>query len=87
MSKSSSGYNHHDKYVNMIIKDVSEFAEKKWKEEFDIIMVGHYHQQKIITKNNKSLVFLGDWLKHFTVTRLDENGVWQGNWEQFLKLS
>ncbi len=49
--------------------------------------MGHYHQQKIITKNNKSLVFLGDWLKYFTVTQLDENGVWQGNWEQFLKLS
>ena len=87
MSKSSSGYNHHDKYVDMIIKDVSEFAEKKWKQEFDIVMVGHYHQQKIINKNHKSLVFLGDWLKYFTVTQLDENGIWQGDWEQFLKLS
>ena len=87
MSRSSSGYNHHDKYVDMIIRDVSEFAEKKWKQEFDIVMVGHYHQQKIINKNHKSLVFLGDWLKYFTVTQLDENGIWQGNWEQFLKLS
>jgi len=25
---------------------------------------------------------MGDWLRHLTVTRLDENGWWQGDWEE-----
>ena len=51
LSKSSAAYNHHDKYVNTIINDVSEFAEKEWeKNNIDIVLVGHYHQEKIITR-------------------------------------
>ena len=34
-----------DKIINL--------AENKWEKGIDIIMVGHYHQQKIITKNEK----------------------------------
>ena len=48
-------------------------------------MVGHYHQQKIIHTENGDLVFLGDWLTKFSVTTLNEDGIWQGNWEEFIK--
>ena len=88
LSKSSAAYNHHDKYVNTIINDVSEFAEKEWeKNNIDIVLVGHYHQEKIITRKNKKLVFLGDWLEKFTVTLIDNKKLWQGNWKQFIELS
>ena len=87
LSKSSSDYNHNDKFINTIISDITEFAENKWEKGIDIIMVGHYHQQKIITKNEKSLVFLGDWLSKFSVTTIIDEKIWQGNWEQFIKLS
>ena len=87
LSKSSSGYNHNDDYVDMIINDLSEFAKKQWKNNIDIVMVGHYHQEKIISEENKKLVFLGDWLDKFTVTLLNDDGVWQGNWKQFIELS
>ena len=40
---------------------------------------------EIIEEENGSLVFLGDWLTKFSVTRLNENGIWQGNWEEFIK--
>ena len=50
-------------------------------------MVGHYHQEKIISEKNKKLVFLGDWLDKFTVTLLNDDGVWQGNWKQYIELS
>ena len=50
-------------------------------------MVGHYHQQKIINENKYNLVFLGDWLTKFTVTKLDKNGIWQGDYKEFIKLA
>ena len=87
MSKSSSDYNHNDRYIDIIKKDILEFSESKWKENIDIIMVGHYHQEEVIINNNKVLIYLGDWLEKFTVTMLDENGIWQGNWNQFIKLA
>ena len=87
LSKSSSDYNHNDKFVDIIMRDIKEYAIINWAKEIDIIMVGHYHQQKIITENNKSLVFLGDWLSKFSVTTLNDNNLWQGNWEEFIKLS
>ena len=33
-----------------------------------------------IGENGNKVIFMGDWLRHFTVTRLDENGWWQGKW-------
>ena len=87
LSKSSSEYNHNDDYVSIIKKDILEFSEHQWEQDIDIVLVGHYHQEGIINKNNKSLIYLGDWLEKFTVTVIDENGSWQGNWEQFVKLT
>ncbi len=88
MSKSSSEYNHNDKYASEIKRDMLEYSKNKWEEEkIDIVMIGHYHQQEIIKENNNQLIFLGDWLQKFTVTVLNKNDTWQGNWEQFLKLT
>ena len=85
LSKSSSDYNHNDKFIDVIMHDILEYAKIQWNNNCDIVMVGHYHQQKIIEEENGSLVFLGDWLTKFSVTRLNENGIWQGNWEEFIK--
>ena len=87
LSKSSAHYNHHDKNIKIIMDDVQEYAQTKWKNNINIVMVGHYHQQKIINKNNNSLVFLGDWLTKFTVTKLDKDGIWQGDYKEFIKLA
>ena len=87
ISKSSSDYNHHDKYVDIIIADVTKYAQQKWKENIDIVMVGHYHQQKIIKQNQSALIFLGDWLGKYTVTTLNEEEIWQGNWKEFIELT
>jgi len=87
LSRSSSHYNHHDKYIDTIIKDVMDFAHKEWNNNTDIVMVGHYHQQKIINKEQKKLAFLGDWLTKYTVTKLDNHGLWQGDYKEFIKLT
>ena len=78
ISKTSSNYHHHDEKSTQIRKEISTFAEKKWTQGYDTVLVGHYHQTKIDTCDTKKLIFMGDWLKHFTVTLLDENG-----WNQF----
>ena len=44
-------------------------------------------KQGPLKKKNKSLTFLGDWISKFTVTMIDDNGVWQGNWKEFIDLS
>ena len=87
ISNTSSRYNHHNNNVSAIKKDVLEFAQKKWKENYDMVLVGHYHQEGTIKENNKSVTFLGDWLSKFTVTVINDNGLWQGNWQEFLDLS
>ena len=87
LSKSSSEYNHNDKFIDTIIADISDYAKNQWENNIDIVMVGHYHQQKIITKNQSSLVFLGDWLGKYTITTLNEEKIWQGNWKEFIELA
>ena len=86
ISNTSSRYNHNDKNVQMIKKDVLDFAKKKWSENYDMVLVGHYHQVGTINENNKSLTFLGDWLSKYTVTMISEKGLWQGNSKEFLNL-
>jgi len=87
LSRSSSHYNHNDKFINTIIEDVSNYAKDKWANNINIVMVGHYHQQKIIHDKDSSLIFLGDWLGKYTVTTLNEDEIWQGNWKEFIELS
>ena len=85
LSKSSSDYNHNNKFIKTIMHDISEYAKMQWSNNHDIVMVGHYHQQKVIREKDGVLIFLGDWLTKFSVTTLNEKGIWQGNWDEFIK--
>ena len=87
LSRSSSHYNHNDKFINTIMTDILHYAKNKWANNIDIVMVGHYHQQKIINHEKSSLIFLGDWLGKYTVTTLNKNEIWQGNWKEFIELA
>ena len=67
---------------NELIKQkVSDYAHDRWS-ECDVLLVGHYHQNGIIEKNNKKLIFLGDWLNKFLVTIYDRNEWKQIIWEE-----
>ena len=37
---------------------------------------------KIIKKESKSLIFLGDWLKHYTITKFDGEEWSQFSWNE-----
>ena len=80
VSDTSSHYHHHDDKSIEIRNEIRQFANKKWNEGYDVVLIGHYHQTEIETSGDKSLIFMGDWLKHFTVTSLDENGWQQNKW-------
>ena len=67
--------------------DILNYAKGKWSENIDVVMVGHYHQQKIIRYKESSLIFLGDWLEKYTITTLYKNNIWQGNWKEFIELT
>ena len=87
LSKSSADYNHHDKYLKLILKDTLEYAKTQWTNNYDIVCIGHYHQTGITDLNGKKLIYLGDWLSKYTVTVIDQNSCWQGNWKEFVDLS
>ena len=59
----------------LIKKKLLSYAKEKWK-EVDVLLIGHYHQDGIIEEGNKKLIFLGDWLNKYLVTKY-ENGVWE----------
>ena len=49
---------------------------------YDVVLVGHYHQTGIDNLNNKKIIYLGDWLNYYTVTYLNESGWGQLSWEE-----
>jgi len=82
ISKGSGYYHHHDNNSKAIRNEMIEYARNQWKVGFTTVLLGHYHQKGIIEENGNFLIFMGDWLRHFTVTRLDSNGWWQGSWNE-----
>ena len=46
-----------------------DYAKSQWLMGYTTVLIGHYHQKGIMEENGKYLIFMGDWLRHFTVTR------------------
>ena len=83
ISNTSAIYHHHDIKSTEIRNEMVNYAKTQWDNGFDTVLLGHYHQTGIVKENGKRLIFMGDWLRHFTVTRFDKNGWWQGSWNEF----
>ena len=82
VSHTSQGYNHFDNNLQEIKHDINLFAEQQWKEGIDVVLVGHYHQKEIIKKGSKRLIFMGDWLKHYSITKFDGQDWSQFSWNE-----
>ena len=82
VSKTSEGYNHFNDYADEINKEILEYAKKQWNMGKDVVLVGHYHQKEIIKKDSKILIFLGDWLQHYNVTKFDGTKWGQFTWNE-----
>ena len=82
ISKTSEVYHHHDFKSKSIRNEMIEYARTQWEMGFKAVLLGHYHQTGIIEENGNFLIFMGDWLRHFTVTRLNTDGWWQRSWNE-----
>lgn len=80
VSNTSSHYHHHHDKSIEIRTEMKQFANSKWEQGYQTVLIGHYHQTGIELKGEKRLIFMGDWLKHFTVTVLDDKGWHQKEW-------
>lgn len=47
------------------------FARVKFKEGFDVVVLGHIHYPMLEEENGKTYVNCGDWMHHFTYARYD----------------
>ena len=63
--------------------ELRRFSIKKMENNaINAVLIGHYHQLGIEKINDKYLIYLGDWINHYTVTILHLNGEWeQKNWQ------
>lgn len=64
------------KYTNQknAIRDESdyiEFAEQKFEQGYDYVLMGHRHNPLTHEKNGQLYINLGDWLGHFTYAHFD----------------
>ncbi len=67
ISNTSAHYHHHDDKADTIISEICS-TMKKYTDQYNYILVGHYHQIGIFDINNTKIIFMGDWLNKFTVT-------------------
>ena len=55
-------------------REYRDYGLQKLAEGYDLFMMGHTHKPKQEEVEGKILINLGDWMRHFTYCRLDENG-------------
>jgi UDP-2,3-diacylglucosamine hydrolase len=55
-------------------RDYRSYAESKFSEGYDVVIMGHTHKPLFESIGAKLFINLGDWLEHFTYCRFDENG-------------
>ena len=82
ISNVSSSYHHHDVMNKAIQNEMIQYARTQWETGVNTVLLGHYHLTGIVEENRNLIIFMGDWLRHFTVTRLDSDGWWQGSWNE-----
>ncbi len=67
-SRNYTSHKHYGEQDGMLL-----FAKEKFREGFDIVMMGHNHEPKLENIEGKLYVNLGDWIKYFTYGEF-ENG-------------
>ena len=69
VSGSSRHYTNHIKLNDH--RDYIEFAQTKFKEGFDYVLMGHRHNPYVHDENGKKYINLGDWLMNYTYAVFD----------------
>ena len=71
----SGGYG--DKYFD----ELTEFARTKWSEGSHLVVMGHYHLNRMITVDGNTFACLGDWIGQFTYGQLLEGNFTLEHWD------
>lgn len=58
-----------------------KYAQKKFKEGFDYVLLGHIHYPAIKKDNGKTYVNCGDWITQFTYAKYDGNSLTLNQWK------
>jgi UDP-2,3-diacylglucosamine hydrolase len=81
VSKTSRHFNDGYQENEIAKNDITEFAHSQFVKKVNTVLVGHYHQTGINKYQENRLIWMGDWIKYFTVTIRDNEGWKQLNWE------
>jgi UDP-2,3-diacylglucosamine hydrolase len=65
--------------------EIKDYHANYWEKKYNTVLVGHYHQTGISKVSSKRLIFMGDWINYFTVTRFDKSGWSQNIWEDIVE--
>ena len=81
-SKSSRHNPISDAYSANRKKILREFAQNKFSEGFDSVILGHIHEPDMLREESKIYINLGDWITHFTYASFDGKEIslryWKG---------
>ncbi|MAJ44927.1 MAG: hypothetical protein CMF96_09330 [Candidatus Marinimicrobia bacterium] len=82
ISKTSRHFNDGYNENADVVDDITNFAHSQFNKNIDTVLVGHYHRIGINEFHKNRLIWMGDWIKHFSVTIRDDKGWRQLNWEE-----
>jgi UDP-2,3-diacylglucosamine hydrolase len=68
-------------YEEEILEELTEYARSRWNEGSDIVVMGHYHLNRLLTNDTeKSFLCLGDWISHYTYGKLSDSRLTLETW-------
>ncbi|UCH10397.1 MAG: UDP-2,3-diacylglucosamine diphosphatase [Fidelibacterota bacterium] len=80
-SRISRKYNPPEGFDETRIEELSRYAAARWDEGCDMVVMGHYHLNRLHTTNEgKSFLLLGDWIYHYTYGKLEQGRLTLETW-------
>ena len=68
-------------YADEILDELTGYARTRWDEGIDIVIMGHYHLNRLLTNNEgKRFLCLGDWISHYTYGKLSDSRLTLETW-------
>ncbi len=80
-SRLSRKHNHSDSQAQACFEELTKYAQNRWDEGCDIVVMGHYHLNRLYTNpQGKSFLCLGDWISQFTYGKLSQGELTLETW-------
>jgi len=73
ISRTGNHNPHSEEYNQSVIKELKEIAQNHKDNGIDYIIMGHYHQTKMVDLGHGFLIVLGDWIRFHSFGYFDGN--------------